>query len=104
MTNQHCTGTGLVAFYTCTLFPSSLSGHAATLEADGTISFPAYPSGYSGSWGQDSDDHLWMEYTYNGGVVASFEGNGVDAAAECFEGLTTFPGSSYVSPYEVCLD
>jgi len=23
---------------------------------------------------------------------------------DCFEGLTTFPGSSYVSPYEVCLD
>ena len=100
ITNQHCTGTSLVAFYECALFPSSLSGHTATLESDGSISFSF--TGYGGSWGQDSDDHLWMEYTSGGSVVAEFEGNGV--GGDCFEGLTTFPGSSYVSPYEVCLD
>lgn len=103
ITNRHCTGTNLTAFYECTLFPSSLSSHQATLEADGSISFPSdYPSGYGGSWGQDSDDHLWMVYTEDSVVIGEFEGNGVSGS--CFEGLTLFPGSSYVSPYEVCLD
>jgi hypothetical protein len=101
ITNRHCTGTGLVAFYECTLFPSSISSHSATLVSGGTVSFDNFP-GYGGSWGQDSDDHLWFEYTYNGDIVAEFEGNGVGGG--CFEGLTTFPGSAWVSPYEVCLD
>ena len=100
VTNQHCTGVGLAAFYECTLYPSSISSHAATLESDGTITF-AYP-GYSGAWGQGADDELWMEYYSGTTLVAEFAGNGV--GGDCFEGLTTFPGSSYVSPYEVCLD
>ena len=100
VTNRHCTGTGLAAFYECTLFPSSISTHDATLNADGSISF-IYP-GYGGSWYQSSDDHLHMTYTYGTDIVAEFEGNGVDSS--CFEGLTTFPGSTYVSPYEVCLN
>ena len=76
ITNQHCTGTGLVAYYECTLFPDSISSHTATLESDGTVSFASAP-GYGGTWGQDSDDSLSFEYTY---------------------------GGSYVAPYEVCLD
>ena len=99
--NQHCTGIGLTAFYECTLFPSSISGHSATLESNGDVSFASQP-GYAGSWGQASPDSLWFEYTQNGTVVAEFEGYGV--GGDCFEGLTTFPGSSYVAPYEVCLD
>ncbi len=101
ITNQHCTGIGLVAFYECTLFPSSISSHSATLESDGSVSFDGM-AGYGGSWGQDDDDHLWFEYTYNGNIVAEFEGNGV--GGDCFEGLTAFPGSTYVAPYEVCVD
>ncbi|MCP4807559.1 MAG: hypothetical protein GY913_15230 [Proteobacteria bacterium] len=98
-TNSHCSGTGLTAFYECTLFPSSVMDHTAVLEGDWSISFPDF-AGYGGTWWQDSDDHLAFEYTYGGSVVAEFEGNGGD----CFEGLTTFPGSSYVAPYEVCID
>lgn len=100
-TNSHCSGTGLTAFYECTLFPSSIMDHTAVLEGDWSISFPDF-AGYGGTWWQDSDDHLAFEYTYGGSVVAEFEGNGV--GGDCFEGLTTFPGSSYVAPYEVCID
>jgi hypothetical protein len=97
-TNAHCTGQGLEAYYECTLFPSSITSHDATFNADGSISF-AYP-GYAGTWYQASDDQMWFEYTLNGDVVAEFNGDGVDS--NCFEGLTTFPNSAYVAPYEVC--
>ncbi len=97
--NDHCTGTNLTSYYECTLFPSSISSHSAVLEADGTVTIPGYPD-YYGWWGQDSNDHLWFEYWAFGAQEAAFEGNGI--AGNCFNGLTTFPGSSYVSPYEVC--
>ncbi|MCB9779220.1 MAG: hypothetical protein H6742_11705 [Alphaproteobacteria bacterium] len=100
----HCTGTDLISFYECTLYPSSLSSHFVTFEADGSITFPPFlPPGYSGRWEQDSDDHLWFEYTFDSVVVAVFEGNGVSGS--CFEGVTEFPYSSYdmVSGYEVCV-
>ncbi|HNC98462.1 MAG TPA: hypothetical protein PLA94_07285 [Myxococcota bacterium] len=99
VTNDHCTGTNLTSYYECTLFPSSISSHNAVLEADGTVTIPGYPD-YYGYWGQDTNDHLWFEYWAYGALEASFEGNGVPG--NCFDGLTTFPGSSYVSPYEVC--
>ena len=108
MDNQHCTGTGLTAWFECSLYPSSISSHPVTFVDDGTIDFSLLgpeASGYSGEWGQDSDDQLWFTYSYAGEVVMEFEGNGVDGA--CFEGLTRFfdsPGvySPYVSPYLVC--
>lgn len=97
--NSHCTGTSLTAWYECTLFPSAISTHDTTLESDGSISFSV--PGYSGAWWQTSDDALSFEYYDSlGATVAIFEGNGVDG--DCFEGLTTFPGSPYVAPYEVC--
>lgn len=98
--NSHCTGTGLSAYYECTLFPSSLSEHDATFNADGSISLP-YGAEYGGSWSQPDANTLVFTYTEYGVVVAEFEGQGV--GGDCWEGLTTFPGSSYVSPYEVCL-
>jgi hypothetical protein len=101
-TNTHCTGTNLGSFYVCTAFPSSLMSHGITFESDGTISFDGAPAGYTGEWGQASDDSLWFDYSYLGSVVAEFDGNAVDA--DCFEGLTVFTGSSYVAGYEVCLD
>jgi len=96
---RHCTGVGLESFAECEYYPSSISSHLATFEANGSISF-SY-AGYSGSWEQDTDDHLRFEYTYNGQVVAEFEGFGV--GNDCFEGLTLFPGSAYNAPYETCL-
>ena len=97
---DHCTGQGLTAFYECSLYPSSLSGHVVALAADGTLSFPNQ-QGYDGTWAQATSDSLEMTYTLNGQVVAEFSGSGV--GGDCFEGLTTFPGSAWVSPYEVCL-
>lgn len=100
ITNQHCTGQGLSAYYECTVSPGSVSSHQVTLDAGGTISGFPHPA-YSGSWGQLSDDSLWFEYELSGQVRLSFEGNAVDGS--CFEGLSTFPGSPYVAPYRVCL-
>lgn len=97
--NRHCTGTGLEAFYECELYPSSISSHEIILETDGSITFSV--GGYTGAWGQDTDDSLWFEYTYGTTVRASFEGNAVDGS--CFEGLTDFPGTGYVAPYQVCI-
>ena len=102
MNNRHCTGTGLTAWYECTLFPSSISSHQAEFHDDGTITIPGEPD-YSGQWTVTTTvDGNFLEFYYEdpSGVVAEFEGWGADAA--CFEGLTTFPGSSYVAPYEVC--
>jgi hypothetical protein len=99
VTNDHCTGTNLTSYYECTLFPSSISSHDVELAADGTLSIPVAPS-YYGYWGQDASNHLWFEYWDNGVLEASFEGNGV--SGNCFDGLTSFPGSAYVAPYEVC--
>lgn len=97
---DHCTGTGLTSYFECELFPSSISSHEQDFLAGGVLSFPAYGPAYGGSWLQASDDHLWFEITELGTVIAEFEGNAVDD--DCFEGLTTFPLSSYVSPYRVC--
>ncbi len=99
MTNRHCTGTGLESFYECELFPSSISSHTATHNADGSITFAGAPE-YGGSWSV-TGSQLWFEYTEYGTPVADFVGYGVDA--NCWEGMTTFPASTYNSAYEVCL-
>ncbi len=100
-TSRHCTGTGLASFYECELFPSSLSEHQAELLAGGLVSIPGEP-GYGGTWSQPTPDSLVMTYEELGvGVVAEFVGYGT--SPDCFEGITTFPGSTYVSPYEVCI-
>ncbi len=100
VTNRHCTGTNLTSFFECECFPSSISSHDIVFHADNTLSIPIAPE-YEGFWIQDADDHLRFWYTYNGGLEMEFEGYGV--GGDCFEGITTFPGSTYVSPYEVCL-
>ncbi len=106
---EHCTGTDLTSFYECTLFPSSISGFDADLLAGGVISIPAEPD-YGGAWSQtpvgalQTDPRfLSMEITYAGDAVAEFEGWGSAENPDCFEGITTFPGSSYVAPYRVCV-
>lgn len=97
--NEHCTGIDLVSFTACTRSPTSISSHEITLTADQSIGF-AYP-GYTGSWSQPTDDSLHFEYWANGSQRLVFDGNAVDA--DCFEGLSSFPGSVYVAPYRVCL-
>jgi uncharacterized repeat protein (TIGR01451 family) len=100
--NSHCTGTGLAAYYECTLFPSSLSTHDVVFNSDGSISIPAAGPDYSGQWTLNSSkDTLSFYYTELGIVVAEFEGQGISST--CWDGLTTFPGSTYVSPYRVCV-
>lgn len=94
------TGTGLTSFFECTLFPSSISSHDTVFNADQTISFPGAAANYTGTWSQPSADRLVFSYFEDGLLVASFDGRGVNS--NCFEGKTIFPGSAYVSMYEVC--
>jgi hypothetical protein len=100
--NKHCTGTGLTAFFECMCFPGSMSAHRTQFHDNGaglrTISFPDYPD-YSGVWDLNGAVLTFSYIDENGFVVANFSGRGVPGGA--FEGLTTFPGSTYVSPYRV---
>jgi hypothetical protein len=98
--NRHCTGSGLTAFYECELYPSSIAGHDILLESDGTITFAPGISGYTGTWWQDTDDHLHFEYEAGGSTRVIFDGNGV--GGDCFEGITDFPGTGYNAGYQVC--
>ena len=100
--NEHCTGTSsLTSFFECELFPSSISMHDATFEAGGIISIPGYPD-YSGTWSNPGGDTSKLEFTYTelGSTVATFSGRGT--AGGCYDGLTTFPGSTWVAPYRTC--
>ncbi|MBL8786023.1 MAG: hypothetical protein JNJ59_14075 [Deltaproteobacteria bacterium] len=103
MNNSHCTGTGLTSYYECTRFPSSISTHQAVFNADGSISIPGQPD-YTGQWTVTATPSgSFLEFYYEelgAGVAIEFEGWG--SSASCFEGLSTFPGSTYVSPYKVC--
>ncbi len=99
--NSHCTGTALTSFYECTLFPSSLSAHDVIFHGDGTLSFVDAPAEYTGVWTQDAADSLAFTYFENGEPIAEFVGYGTSPS--CFEGVTVFPGSTYVAPYEVCV-
>ncbi len=100
-TVNHCTGQGLVSFFECLVSPGSLSSHTFTFNGNNTLTFDDAPAGYTGEWEQLSSDSLSMTYFFQGSPVAEFEGYG--SSPGCFEGITTFPGSSYVSPYEVCI-
>lgn len=101
--NRHCTGQGLTSFFECLLFPSSITSHDVEFLSGGQIAIPGEP-GYGGTWSQP--DAYTLEVTYidlfDNSVAAEFVGYGT--SANCFEGITTFPGGSpYVSPYEVCI-
>jgi hypothetical protein len=100
-TNRHCTGTGLTSFFECELYPSSISDHQHEFLSGGVLEIPGEPA-YSGTWSQPTPESLVFTYEELGvGVVAQFEGWGT--SPDCFEGITTFPGSGYVAPYEVCI-
>lgn len=98
--NRHCTGVGLTSYFECTLFSGSVSSHAATFRPDGSIAIPAAP-GYGGRWWQPFDDQLAFTYTDGSATIAQFVGGSVGNG--CFEGITSFPGSTYVAPYRVCV-
>lgn len=98
--NLHCTGTNLTSYFECTLFPSSISGHAHDFLSGGQIGIQGLPA-YGGTWSQATADSLEFTYTWNGQLVLEFEGYGT--SGNCFEGISTFPNSGYVSPYEVCI-
>jgi hypothetical protein len=98
--NTHCTGTNLTSFFECELFPGALSSHDIVFHGDGTLSFIDAPE-YHGVWSQDSADSLAFTYFEGDVAVAEFVGHGTNPG--CFEGLTVFPGSNYVAPYEVCV-
>lgn len=101
VSNEHCTGTGLASYYECLLFPSSISSHDTTLVAGGTVTFGAgVGPEYTGVWSQPSATRLQFTYYEFGTEVASFDGYGVPGG--CWEGITTFPGSTYMSVYRVC--
>ncbi|HQY60717.1 MAG: hypothetical protein IPF92_10805 [Myxococcales bacterium] len=97
-TIRHCTGQGLTSFHECERFPSSISSHTTTFNADTTLSVPGEPS-VSGSWSRPAADRLTFQYVDGGMPVATFEGYGV--SGRCFEGVTTF-GGPYMAMYEVC--
>src|SRR5262245_51520883 len=51
-TNQHCTGTGLTAYFECTLFPGSTTSHPSQFFGGpfgGTLAVPGEPD-YDGAW------------------------------------------------------
>lgn len=60
----------------------------------------AYGAGPTMRW-RPSTGLVFIYEELGVGVVAQLEGFGTSPG--CFEGITTFPGSSYLSPYEVCL-
>ncbi len=104
--NSHCTGTNLTSYFECALFPSSISTHIATFNADQTITLTE--PGYAGTWSQNAaKTTLFFEYTEASGsgssAIAQFNGFAINGS-NCFDGLTTFiPATTYVSPYRVCL-
>jgi hypothetical protein len=97
---SHCTGTGLSSYFECELFPSSIASFVATLDGDLTINHVTY--GNLGYWDQfASTQGLHMQLIGEGSIA---EFNGFSTGGNCFEGMTTFgPGTSYVSPYKVCI-
>lgn len=104
--NQHCTGTGLTAWFECTKFPSSITSHNVDMLPGGTIDFLGQGGGtYTGTWAVSGGTPLQrsvltFSYYDSGNLVASFTGRGVDG--NCFEGLTIFVPPPYVAPYRVC--
>jgi hypothetical protein len=100
MEHSSCTGTDLTSFFECTCFPASIQSFEATYEDDGSIAIAGQPD-YSGLWWQNDDQHLAFELYFGPDLVAWFDGYGTSAS--CFEGLTQFPGSTWVAPYESCV-
>lgn len=100
-TIRHCTGQNLTSFYECTLYPSSISSHGISFEANNAISFDNAPASYTGWWSQPAPDRLSFAYYDNGAPVVAYQGYGVGGG--CFEGVALFLGTQWVAGYEVCI-
>lgn len=98
VSNSHCTGTNLSSYFECTISPGSLSSHPATFLPGGAIDL-GDPS-YGGTWAVNGTD-LTFTYTELGQPAGSFVGKGT--GLNCWEGKMTFPGSTYMAMYKVCL-
>ena len=90
VTNRHCTGTALTSFFECEKYPSSISEHDATFNADGSLSLPDDAS-YTGEWSRVDAELSFIYIDSTGATVAEFVGYGVDTTG-CWEGVTTFDG------------
>lgn len=100
--NKHCTGTNLTSYFECELFPSSITQHDTIFNGDGSVTIVDDPINYSGVWSQPSSNQLNVQYFDSmGTLIADFKGYGT--SNRCFEGITLFPGSTYLSPYRVCM-
>lgn len=101
--NEHCTGQpSLSSYFECVLYPSSITSHETTFNANGSLTFFNGPATMNGTWTHaPSTDRLQFWYYDGAQLEAQFDGRGV--SAKCFEGKTTFPSSpDYVSLYRVC--
>jgi uncharacterized repeat protein (TIGR01451 family) len=100
---DHCTGTALTSFFECAAFPSSIASFQFVFGTGGAVTLVGAPVGYGATWSQAAGtQRLSMQFTDTGSVVGNFDGWAVSAS--CWEGVTTFTGgSSYVSPYKVCM-
>lgn len=101
MLNSHCAGTNLTSYFECLLYPSSISSHDSVLNTDGSITIPGEPD-YTGSWTQPASHKLNFVYYGPAWIEGVFTGFAINGA-NCFDGLTSFPGSQYVAPYHVCI-
>lgn len=102
MQHDHCTGSPtLTSYFECLLFPSSITGFAATYNDDHTITIPGEPD-YGGTWSQNGGaDRLQVTFSDGSGPVGSVDARGVDSG--CFEGLMSFPNQpNYIAPYRIC--
>jgi len=97
--HRSCTGTGLSSFFECELYPSSIQGFHAVLEADTSITLIDAPPGYTGTWTFTGPDQLRLEYFYNGLPEALIETRSVGGG--CFEG--PMQSGVWTVMYEVCL-
>lgn len=98
-----CTGRGLTSFYECEITPSSTQSFVIELISGGTITIPQAP-GYTGLWDQLALPlNKTLHFTIDGGSGTEAEFNGFAISGSCFEGITTFPGSTgFNSAYKVC--
>ena len=99
---DHCTGTALTSFFECAAFPSSISSFQFVFGVGGAVTLIGAPVGYGATWSQVAGtERLSLQFTDGGLPAGSFDGWAVSSS--CWEGLTTFPGSTWVSPYKVCM-
>ncbi len=103
VTNSHCTGKNLTSYFECTVYTGALSSHLTTLSSDGTIDWSANGAegaGMGGTWSV-TGSQLTMQYLDNGQGIGDFIGYG--SSNTCWDGKMTFPNSTFLAMYRVCM-